>query len=158
MEHHPTIIYLKKSHDDAVIPTQKEGDVGWDLYAVEDVRLNPFVVTKVNTGIQLANTPLVHGKGDALSVLMKIEGRSGMASRGTWPVGGIIDPSYRGDIIVGLYNGSEAVKYVKAGERIAQLVLYPVLATKSDHHVSFKEVDWQFESERGDGGFGSSGR
>lgn len=154
-----TVNYFKKTHPDAVIPTQEEGDVGWDLYSVENKPLSPEMVTIINTGLQLASTPLIAGNDQNMwSVLMKIEGRSGLASKGIFPVGGIIDGTYRGDIKVCLFNTIPARYLIEAGDRIAQLVLYPVVATKRGHHVEFQEVDWQHESSRQDHGLGSSGR
>lgn len=80
-----------------------------------------------------------------------------MASKGVWPVGGIIDPSYRGDIQVCLYNSS-GVYRVNKGDKIAQLVAYAVVAKSDSHVVEVKEAEWQDDSKRGGDGFGSSGR
>lgn len=154
-----TVNYFRKSHADAVIPTQEKGDVGWDLYSVAEVSLDPGKVTNINTGLQIARTPFIDGNNSNMwSVLMKIEGRSGLASKGVFPVGGIIDPNYRGDIGVCLFNSSNEHHRVEPGDRVAQLVLYPVVALKDSHHVEFQEVEWQDGSNRGNKGFGSSGR
>jgi dUTPase len=89
----------------------------------------------------------------------KIEGRSGLASKGLFPVGGIIDPSYRGEIQVALFNSSDEVDYFKIckGDRIAQLVCYLTLANSNYLDMNFTEVDNLDETTRGDKGFGSSG-
>ncbi len=65
---------------------------------------------------------------------------------------GVIDPDYRGEIIVVLYNTSQHIRYIKQGERIAQLVFQPVL------RPVLVEVERLQNSERGSGGFGHSGK
>ena len=80
-----------------------------------------------------------------------------MASRGVFPVGGIIDTSYRGEILVCLYNGTDKPYEIEAGDRIAQMVFYPVLALKEYHEVLWVEVKEQSDSARGSKGFGSTG-
>jgi dUTP pyrophosphatase len=158
-----TKIKVKLSHPNARVPSQDIGDVGFDLYAAEDAIIRANKTAVINTGLQFAEDPKIdprmHDKS-RWSVLAKIEGRSGLASKGIFPVGGIVDPSYRGDIKVCLYNGTENKEpyEVKVGDRIAQLVLYPVVAKKAIHNVLFEEVEVQEESDRGDKGFGSSGR
>ena len=84
-----------------------------------------------------------------------IYARSGLATkRGLAPANkvGVIDSDYRGEILVSLYNHSPEAQMVTSGERIAQLVLTPVLA------VHFCEVEELCATQRGDGGFGSTGK
>ena len=81
--------------------------------------------------------------------------RSGLASkRGLAPANkvGVIDSDYRGEICVGLYNSSDVPFTVHRGDRIAQLMFAPV------YTAAFTEVDSLDETERGEGGFGSTGR
>lgn len=81
--------------------------------------------------------------------------RSGMAfKKNLRPVNctGIIDADYRGEIIVGLHNDSPFRQTIAHGERIAQLIIQPYV------RVELEEVEDLSETERGTGGFGSSGR
>ena len=83
-----------------------------------------------------------------------IYARSGLSTKqGLRPANctGIIDSDYRGEIIVALHNDSNEIRVVEHGQRIAQLVIQPHL------NVEFEEVDKLDETERGEGGFGSSG-
>ena len=83
-----------------------------------------------------------------------IYARSGLSTKqGLRPANctGIIDSDYRGEIIVALHNDSNEIRVVEHGQRIAQLVI------QSHLNVEFEEVDKLEETERGDGGFGSSG-
>ena len=150
-------IKVKKTHPDAVIPDQKIGDVGWDLTSVEDGIIQPGKVAIAPTGLMLAENPFandIHRQ-----VLLKIEGRSGLASKHcVFPVGGIIDPSYRGEMGVMLYNGGDTPYEFKKGDRVAQIVLYEVHAKTTTSKTSFIEVDAVRSSKRGSKGFGSSGR
>ena len=65
---------------------------------------------------------------------------------------GVVDPDYRGQIMIALHNDGETVRTVVPGERIAQLVLMPFLA------VGFTEVNELDSTIRGNGGFGSTGK
>ena len=157
----PLSIKFKLTHSDAILPkAAKEGDIGFDLYAVEDFYLFPQTTGVIKTGLTLA------GFSDAphASWFMKVEGRSGLASKGIFPVGGIIDPSYRGEIGVILFNSNPnptnpncvPTPYkITKGDRIAQLVLYSVI---SGGEVLFKQTEEIEETQRGDSGFGSSGK
>lgn len=80
--------------------------------------------------------------------------RSGLASkRGLAPANcvGVIDSDYRGEIMVALHNHSDAVQTIESGERIAQLVIAPYISAE------FIEVDSLSDTDRGQGGFGSTG-
>ena len=81
--------------------------------------------------------------------------RSGLASKGGLAPAnkvGVVDSDYRGEIVVCLHNHSQAAQTVSDGQRIAQLVVAPVL------DVDFKEADALSETARGAGGFGSTGK
>lgn len=165
-----TKLGIIKSHPDAKLPTQDIDDIGFDIYSVEDIDIPHLSVGKVNTGIQFATHPhyprdltMVANAGnyaydDRWSLETKIEGRSGMASRGIFPVGGEIDPKYRGDIIVCLLNLTGETYSIEKGDKIAQLVIRPVLANTSNHYVEFAFLDKQDQTDRGSKGFGSSGK
>lgn len=143
-------VKVKKLSDKAVIPTHgSEYAAGYDLYACmdenESILIAPHHTAKIHTGIA-AQIPDGYFGG--------IFARSGVATkRGLRPANavGIVDADYRGELVVALHNDSEVEQLVVGGERIAQLVIMPFLA------VEFEEADALEETERGDGGFGSTG-
>lgn len=141
-------INIKLLNDLAKIPTQADvGSAGYDLYAAtdSDIQIPPHANTMIGTGIAMA-IPIGYFGG--------IYARSGVASkRNLRPANcvGIIDASYRGEIKVSLHNDSPETKTVQAGERIAQLII------EKHETANFDVVDELDETERGTGGFGSSG-
>lgn len=150
-------IRVKKSHPSAVIPTQDHGDVGWDLYAVENCIIPPGESRQIKTGLVLAETPYDNDIHKA--ILLKIEGRSGLALKhSVFPVGGIVDPYYRGEICPILYNGGKEDYSVSTGDRVAQIVVYAVHAKTLSSTTSFMETDIIRPSKRSDKGFGASGK
>lgn len=153
------VIFVKRCNPKAVLPTQAEGDVGFDISSIEDIELSPGKTTVVKTGLMLAETiePLVLENKIVATPFLKIEGRSGLALRGVFPVGGIVDPQYRGEIGVMLFNSTtEPVKF-PAGSRIAQFVCYFVMSNIGCAHVAFLEKNDSSQTQRGAGGFGSTG-
>lgn len=137
---------IKKLRNNAVIPTQGSKEAaGFDLYSAESITLSPGKTTKVPTGIAVA-IPKGNFGG--------IYARSGLATkRGLRPANcvGVIDSDYRGEVIVALHNDSDKDQAIEAGERIAQLIIQPYTVT------TMEEVDDLDETERGSGGFGSTG-
>ncbi|MDX6671836.1 MAG: dUTP pyrophosphatase [Solirubrobacteraceae bacterium] len=132
----------------ATLPTRAhEGDAGLDLYASEAASIAPGARASVGTGIALEVPP-----GHAALVLP----RSGLAAKhGIALVNapGLIDAGYRGEVRVLLHNTDAAEEFeVNAGDRIAQLLLVPFVTADP------VEVQELAASERGAGGFGSSGR
>jgi len=121
------------------------GDGGVDLRAAAPARLEPGERATVPTGVAVAIP-----EGHAGLVVP----RSGLASRhgiGVVNAPGLIDSGYRGEIAVILVNhGSDSVEFER-GDRIAQLVVIPVVDQE------FFEVDELPPSARGEGGFGSTG-
>lgn len=191
------LVKLKKCHPSAKILDQKDGNVGFDIYTVEDIELKPNGVTKVRTGLAIADynsdyytwpghrvqvppkeaskplgffrklgialgfiedlefEPIAYLTPNVLTVYPKIEGRSGLASQGIFPVGNIIDPNYRGEMCVTMANMNAEPYQVRAGDRIAQFVFYTCLTIPD---IKFEETDVVVETDRGSKGFGSSGR
>lgn len=144
----PTV-RTKKLCENAVLPKYgTEFAAGADLYActeAEAVTLAPGETKLIRTGIAL-EIPV----GYAGFVFA----RSGLASkRGLAPANkvGVIDSDYRGELMVALHNHSGIPQSVENGERIAQLVILPYLA------VDFLESDTLADTDRGTGGFGSTG-
>ena len=139
---------FRKLSDEARLPTRAhDGDAGLDLYAVESARLDPDERATVGTGIAV-EIPAGHA-GLVLP-------RSGLAARhGIALVNapGLIDSGYRGEIRVLLLNTDrQAPAHLRAGDRIAQLVVTPVPA------VEVVETETLPATGRGAGGFGSTGR
>ena len=131
----------------AILPTRAHpGDAGLDLYALEAATLEPGERASIGTGIAVEIPP-----GQAGLVLP----RSGLAARhGIALVNapGLIDPGYRGEVRVLLLNSDRRARFeLAAGDRIAQLVLVRI------ETASPVEVPALDASERGIGGFGSSG-
>lgn len=131
----------------AVLPTRAyPGDAGLDLYALEDHHLGPGERAPIGTGI------CVEIPDDQAGLVLP---RSGLAARhGIALVNapGLIDSGYRGEIRVLLLNTDRSEPFaISAGDRIAQLVLVRI------ETPAVEEVDELGLSERGAGGFGSSG-
>lgn len=140
-------LLFKKLREDATVPTQAHpGDAGSDLYAVEGIVLEPGARAKVPTGIAVAIP-----EGHAGLVLP----RSGLAHKHGITLTntpGLIDSGYRGELQVLMLNTDRQESYeVTPGERIAQLVVTPYVATEWAEVAEFEET------VRGAGGFGSSG-
>lgn len=164
------MIKVQLLHSDARVPTVNYAgsDLGFDLYSIEDVTLEPGVPVKVRTGIAVEGP---EGCGFVLG------DRSSMASKGITYAGGRIDAGYRGEILVCLVNvnqpryslhitrdGNGAVAdaalqqtdasiVIRKGDKIAQMSPF-----QSMTHLEISAVETLSESTRGAKGFGSSGR
>ncbi len=141
---------IKKLKENAKIPQRAtNGSAGMDLYAciAESVTLAPGQLTVIPTGIAIElpdNTCAAF-----------LYARSGLGvkhgiclSNGV----GVIDSDYRGEVCVGLCNVSDKPYVIEPLERVAQMVIAPVLTP------DITEVDELSDTARGEGGFGSSGR
>lgn len=120
---------------------------GYDLYAAigEGVEIQPHSTIKIPTGISIELPVETFGA---------IFARSGLATKkGLAPANkvGVIDADYRGEVIVALHNDTDEVQSIEPGERVAQLIVLPF------YPIVFEKVDELDETERGDGGFGSTG-
>ncbi len=142
---------IKQLHSKATIPSKATSySVGYDLYACLDskVTIKPGKTVKIGTGISI--------EVSEKNVGGFIFARSGLATNyGVIPVNcvGVIDNDYRGEIIVALKNTSCLDYEILNGDRIAQIVFLPV--------VNFENiimVDNLSSSDRGNGGFGSTGK
>jgi len=136
---------LTKLDESAITPTKANiSDAGWDLYSLEDVEIPPASRSLIKTGISLQIPKGFVGL---------IWPRSGLAVKsGVDVFAGVVDSGYRGDVGVCLYNSSVETVSVKKGDRIAQILFQPV------PYFQLTEVTTLSSSERGEGGFGSSGR
>ncbi|NMP37500.1 MAG: dUTP diphosphatase [Clostridiales bacterium] len=141
---------IKKLRDNAVIPVRATpGSAGIDLCACidESITLASHEKAVVPTGIAIALP------SDAYVAL--IYARSGLAVKhgvGLLNAVGVIDSDYRGEICVGLINQLSQPYEIQPGERIAQLVITPVVC------LPVEECESLDETERGSGGFGSTGK
>ena len=142
-------VLVKKLNPKVQLPSYKtEGSSGMDLMAfIEDqIKIAPNSSALIPTGISVAIP---------IDVEIQIRPRSGLAAKSNISVlntPGTIDSDYRGEIKVILFNHSSKEFIVKNKDRVAQMILMPVLK------VDFEEVDNLPESVRGLGGFGSTGR
>ncbi len=151
-------LYVKKLQENAKLPQRAHpGDLGFDLFAVETVAVQPGQTVAVKTGIACT---FPEGWGAF------IKARSSQGKAGIDVFGGVVDSGYRGEITVLLHNSEEsgpfqitpgynpsdkAVIYA-AGDKVAQLVLVPVFPG------TVQETTTLAESVRGEKGFGSTGR
>ena len=164
------MIRVKLLHPAARVPTVNYSgfDLGFDLYAIENVVLEPGVPVKVRTGIAVEGPA---GMGFILG------DRSSMAAKGITYAGGRIDAGYRGEILVCLVNlnqpsyslllkhdaegrvidaslaKSDATLAIQAGDKIAQMSPFQAMT-----HLEFTVVEELSPSPREAKGFGSSGR
>lgn len=142
-------IAFQKLNETATVPTRgSEQAAGYDLYAcLPDgaVTIAPGKTEKIGTGLAFAVPQGYFGA---------IFARSGLATKGLRPANcvGVADSDYRGEYIVALHNDSSEPMTISHGDRIAQLVLLPYLSAE------FEEQTTLPDTERGAGGFGSTGK
>ena len=140
------MIQVKKLHENATLPTRATtGSAGTDLYACEKINIWPGHTVMVPLGFSMEIPDGYVGL---------IFARSGLATkRDLAPANkvGVIDSDYRGEWVVALHNHGQRIREVEAGERIAQLVIVPCLID------SFEFTEELSTTERGNGGFGSTG-
>lgn len=142
-------IKIKKLKENAIIPTK--GSIkaaGYDLYACCDntIVIEPHKTEKISTEIAVQLPACYFGA---------IFARSGLATKnGLRPANcvGVCDEDYRGEYVVALHNDTDQSQMISPGDRIAQLVFLPYIG------VEFREVNELDDTERGDGGFGSTGK
>ena len=140
---------IKKLDERAIIPTYgTEYSAGADLYNMggEAVSVAPGETVLLHTGLSIEIPEGYCGL---------IFARSGLATkRGLAPANkvGVVDSDYRGEWMVALHNHSDKTATVEGGERVAQMVVVPYLKAE------FELTDELSETERGAGGFGSTGR
>lgn len=176
---------FKQLHQDAKIPTKNNGDIGWDLYSVEGFVLEPLfdwrlfynIVSNLQEQIRYKTKAAHNELSGLLQVLQEKRGqsfyscktgiapqfsdgvsgfiwdRSGLAKKHNITIlGGVVDNGFCGEIEVLMMNLGPMNYEVKVGDKIAQMVLHKEV----DSDINWTEV--LRSTERGDKGFGSSGR
>lgn len=120
-----------------------EQDAGMDLRSPVDMILRPMDSVIIDTGVHVE---LPHGYAGV------VQSKSGLFFKHNIITTGLVDEGYSGSIRVKLWNLGRETYEIMRGDKIAQLVVYPVL------HPELELVDSMDETERGDNGFGSTGR
>jgi dUTP pyrophosphatase len=138
------MIRIKKLHPEARIPKYaREDDAGMDLYSLEKITLQPNAREAIPTGISMAIPRGYVGL---------VWDKSGIAAKyGIKTMAGVIDAGYRGEVIIIVHNLSSASYTFEKGSKVAQMLIQPVEQRK------IVEVDELEDTQRGKGGFGSTG-
>lgn len=135
---------FKVLHPSAKAPTKKPGDIGWDLSCCGSDFIEPKERVVFNTGISIALP-------DGYHAILKP--RSGLAVKhGIDVLAGVIDNSYRGEILVCLQNNGDQTVVIDDGDRIAQMIIV------RENEGFFVKVDELSDTDRGSNRFGSSGK
>jgi dUTP pyrophosphatase len=139
------MISVQLLDNNAKIPTKANpNDAGFDLYSVLDTVIPPKQRKTVRTGIAIKMPEHFAGL---------IWPRSGLSvKQGIDVLAGVVDSGYRGEIMVCLYNTSDEVVGINTGDRIAQIIFQEVPRVSMEVHETLGS------SQRGDNGFGSSGK
>lgn len=137
---------FKKLVPEALAPTKAHpSDLGWDVFALADIVIPPHQRGMVKTGIAIGFPENVGGV---------LKDRSGNAAKlGLHVLAGVIDPTYTGEIIVVMLNSGTVPVKIDKGDKVAQMMLMPVFQVSN-----LIEVEDLGETDRGDKGFGSSGK
>jgi dUTP pyrophosphatase len=137
------MLKVKKLTFDATLPTVAHPgeDIGYDLYASEDLTIPAHGAAGVHTGIAIEFAPAAGGI---------VKTRSGLAKKRLMCNAGVIDAGYRGEVIVLMENLGDQAYAIHKGDKVAQLLEHPYLAGE----VVEGELN---EAVRGAKGFGSSG-
>ncbi len=137
-------LYVKKFNSNAILPERKSsGAAGYDISSCIDIVIEPNTWKLVSTGIGFTVPPGTYGQ---------LAPRSGLSCKGVLVGAGVIDRDYTGEVKVLLFNMSDDTPLeVKVGDRIAQLII------KKIETPNVVEVDSLGDTDRGDGGFGSTG-
>jgi dUTP pyrophosphatase len=135
---------VKKLTDSSQVPSKGHpDDAGWDLYADESFKLWPEETKLISTGIAMSLPKGFVGL---------IWDRSSIGVKGIHRYAGVIDCGYRGEVKVCLHNTTKGLYHIEKGDRIAQILIQE--APNFRIHI----VDELDSTNRGDGGFGSTGK
>lgn len=136
---------IKKLHASATLPTKAHaGDLGYDLYALDQITIWNGETKIIPTGIAI-QFPVGYGG--------IIRDRSSVATKmHLFTVAGVIDNGYTGEIKVALHNSTEMIQTIYRGDKIAQMILIPTVNFTVEEVTDITSIDG-----RGDHGFGSTG-
>jgi dUTP pyrophosphatase len=139
------MIKIKKLSEDATIPKYAQpGDAGMDFYSNEEITILPNERKLISTGIAMA---IPHG------YVGLIWDKSGIATKhGIKTMAGVVDSGYRGEIRILVHNLSNQDYTIEKSTKVAQMLIQPV------EQKEISEVTELNQTERGSGGFGSTGR
>lgn len=140
----PITLKIKRLHPEAKLPSYAHpGDVGLDLYSLETVTIQPGEHYRFMNGFAL-EFPIGY------AAIVKDKGS--ISKAGLHTMGGVFDAGFRGEYNVHLVNLSKEAYTVEKGDKVAQLVIYPV------EIAYLEEVNELSETSRGTGAFGSTGK
>jgi len=128
-----------------VFRAPRAGDAGYDIRAIRECRVAPLQRVLLETGLHL-EIPAGH--------VGLVKDRSSVAAAGLHALAGVIDSAYRGELKVLLINLSDADYHIHVGQKIAQLLVVAVYSGPVEFVESLADLS---DSERGAGGFGSTG-
>ena len=135
---------VKLNYEDAQAPTRGSGEAaGYDLYSYENETVAPNQIKLIDTGISIRVPEGTYGR---------IAPRSSVSKKGILVNAGVIDRDYRGPVKIMLHNLSNNDYVINKNDRIAQLILEQI---KTPPVQLVEELD---DTERGEGGFGSTGK
>lgn len=138
-------VKIQKIVPEAILPSYAhDSDAGADIYSLEEVTLKPHTTALIKTGIKVA----IPGGYE-----IQIRPRSGLSLKTPLRVAnapGTIDSAYRGEVCVIMENTGNISQTIKAGDKIAQMVIAPVPM------IVWEETDVLDDTDRGSGGFGST--
>lgn len=141
-----TILKYFKNNTNSKELKKRDGDAGYDLSSVGTYNIAPKERMLIDVGVNVQIPP---------DYYLQIFPRSSMACKGIDTSAGVIDSSYRGKVKVLLVNNGKESFHVDIGDRIAQAVLINIGYSKTLKVESVEELS---DTERGDGGFGSTGK
>lgn len=136
---------IKKLKPEAISPKYSyNDDAGFDLFSVEKIEILPNQRVRVPTGIAM-QIPNGH--------VGLIWDKSGLSQKnGLKTLGGVVDSGYRGEVMVGIINLSDDKYVLEAGHKVAQMII------QKKETCEIIEVEELEDTDRGEGGFGSSGK
>ena len=142
---HAVKIKVKKLHQDSIVPQYAHsGDAGLDIFSLEEYDLKPGERHVFKTGISIS---IPEG------FVSLVWDKSGLAGKyGIKTMGGVIDSGYRGEYLIVLLNTSDKVYKINQGDKIAQLLIQPVVSAEIEEATELEDTD------RGSGSFGSTGK
>ena len=130
---------------DVEFAAPRDGDAGYDLYAIDDCALASQERALVETGLHLEIPQGFVGL---------VKDRSSVAAAGLHTLAGVIDSAYRGELKILVVNLGADTFQIRAGQKIAQLLVAPACTESVEYVETLEDLA---ESERGAGGFGSTG-